>query len=80
MFGVSVIYDMGYMFYLTDGCYILLFYLCNCNVSYNTENKMDYFHIQRKRNKKIIKLFKDTQIKIAFRTQNTMQNITKQHP
>jgi hypothetical protein len=44
------------------------------------KNKMDHFRIQQKRNKKITKLFKDMQIRIAFRTQNTIQNIIKQHP
>jgi hypothetical protein len=28
----------------------------------------------------ITKIFKDTQTKIAFKTQNTIQNIMKQHP
>jgi hypothetical protein len=32
-----------------------------------------------KETRKISKLFKDTKIKIAFRTRNTIQNIIKQH-
>jgi hypothetical protein len=38
---------------------------------------MAHFHIEGK--EKIIKLFKDTQIKIALRTRNTIHKILKQH-
>jgi hypothetical protein len=37
---------------------------------------MGHFHIQRKKNQEL----KDTQIKIAFRTRNTIQNVIKQYP
>jgi hypothetical protein len=43
-------------------------------------NKMGHFHISGKGTRIITKLFKDTQIKIAFRTQNTIQNVVKHHP
>jgi hypothetical protein len=33
-----------------------------------------------KKQEKITKLFKDTQRKIALKTQNTIQNLVKQHP
>jgi hypothetical protein len=40
---------------------------------------MGHIHIQWKTGK-ITKLFTATQIKIEFRTQNTIQNIVKQQP
>jgi FtsZ-interacting cell division protein YlmF len=38
------------------------------------------FTYSEKETRNITKIFKDTKIKIAFRTQNTVQNIVKQHP
>jgi hypothetical protein len=44
------------------------------------KRKWAIFTYSGKETRKITKLFKDMQIKIAFRTQNTIQNIIKQHP
>jgi hypothetical protein len=33
-----------------------------------------------KKTKKITKLFKETQMKVAFRARNTIQNVDKPHP
>jgi hypothetical protein len=41
---------------------------------------MATFTYIEKETRKITKLFKNTKIKIAFRTRNTIQNIVKQHP
>jgi hypothetical protein len=41
---------------------------------------MGHFHKQERKIRKFTKLFKDTQIEMAFGTQNTMQNIVKQNP
>jgi hypothetical protein len=41
---------------------------------------MGHFHTSGKETKKITKLFKETQIGIAFRTRNTIQNIVKPSP
>jgi hypothetical protein len=47
--------------------------------SQQQKTKWATFRHSRKEAWKITKLFRDTQIKIAFRTQNTIQNISESH-
>jgi hypothetical protein len=47
---------------------------------HNTERQTGPLLHRGERNKKNSNLFKDKQIKIEFRTQNTIENILKHHP
>jgi general stress protein 26 len=48
--------------------------------SQHRETKWTIFTYSGKETRKMTKLFKDMQIKIAFRMQNTIQNVVKHHP
>jgi hypothetical protein len=47
--------------------------------NHNTRKQNGPHSHSGKETKQITKLFKDTNIKIAYKTRNTIQNLTKQH-
>jgi hypothetical protein len=57
-------------------CGLSILSLCKQRTT-TQENKMSHVHISGKETKQITKLFKDTPIKIAYKTRNTIQKLTK---